>query len=189
MTKAKNKTAPKPPTGNPGHGHGRGGRKFLPKYLEEFCQHIFNGYGPKQAAVLVKKSAHSAYMFMHEPMVIARLAEIRQEYHALVKEEHRLEIKKAKAQAAISLEFVDEQLLDVIVNGQGKSKIRRVDAIEIALKRLGLIATGVNVNANANAAAGAQATSTYEVFRAGWKIEEQERMAVRAKAEFDAEPG
>lgn len=136
------KPTSKKPHGNPnlakvrpkgkGSVKGRTRSGKFPKYLEDFCHHIHAGKNIREAAVMVGRSATSGFYLFNRPDVQARLAELPKEYG--------IHLVEAKVEVEILCDdFLDEQLLDVVVNGEGKNKRGRLRGLELALRRKRLI--------------------------------------------------
>lgn len=52
----------------------------FPKYLEDFCHHIFEGHDTRESAALIGRSSSMGPYFFNRPDVKERLAEIEKEY-------------------------------------------------------------------------------------------------------------
>lgn len=118
------------PTNNQLQKKRNSGRKppaFLAKYLEDFCQAIYAGHNCTAASVLAGRTPHSGWYLNRRKDVQARLKEIAEEY----KDEG---LQRAIENRFLKIQFLDENLMDVIANGEGKGKKGRAAALLIGYK-------------------------------------------------------
>lgn len=136
MTKPtpKKRGNPTPPILKPGKGSVKGRHRTVsfPKYLEDFCQYIFDGHTVRESAALIGRAPASGPYYFNLPDVKVRLAQIEKQYQDL-----RLE--KRVEEATLREQFIDDQIMDMAVNGEGKKKRGRLRACDIGYRKLRLI--------------------------------------------------
>lgn len=115
-----------------GNPKGKSRRSFFPAYLEDFCHLLHEGYSQREAGMTVGLAASAGRKLAQRPDVQQRLAEIEKEYGERIGEE------RAKAQV-LREEFIDLQVMDMAVNGEGKGKHGRLSACRLAYQKLQLI--------------------------------------------------
>ena len=115
-----------------GNPKGKSPRNFIPAYLEDFCHRLHEGYSQREAGMLVGLAPSAGRKLAQRPDVKQRLAEIEKEYGERLLEE------RAKAQV-LREEFIDLQVMDMAVHGEGKGKRGRHAACRLAYQKLRLI--------------------------------------------------
>lgn len=118
----------------PGKGSVKGQRRspVFPKHLEDFCQHVFDGHNSRESAALIGRSPASGPYYLNLPEVRARLLKIQKEYQAF-------RVERMVEDAALREQFIDDQIMDMAVNGEGKKKRGRLRACDIGYRKLRLI--------------------------------------------------
>lgn len=101
--------------------------EFLPKHLEHFCWAIYAGKPAREAAVEIGRKSNSGFYLRHHPAVQKRLKEIEKEYQGIKLEAEGGEILNDR--------FVDENMVDIIANGEDGEGTGRVKAVELVWKR------------------------------------------------------
>ncbi len=156
----------------------------LSKKHENFCQFFHDSNNATQSAIKSGLTGQWGRIMINLPNIKKRLEEIRADYA-------KRKIARRVEKALVTEEFVDEQVMHMIVHGQKKPY--QLKAAELAYKKMKLIEpehgprayAGAMAGANAGGSLGAQ--TTYEVFKSGWKIQQEQVMAARAQAEFESE--
>jgi len=147
-----------------------------------FCAYFVLTGNVKQASLQAGYSAWWGYELLKMP----RIQPILREFEKRKQDEAW---KTAKGQIVVSREFLDELFIQRLVNMQGHPNVEDraiVKMFQISYKRTGDIQPARNQfnNQNNNAAGAVAGRTTYEVFKAGWKIRKEQEMARRAELEL-----
>lgn len=134
---------------------------LLPQDLEHFCWAIFAGKSARIAAAEIGRKPNSGFYLRHLPAVQQRYREITKQY-----QEKILELKVNER--ALTVDFLDEQIIDIAANGESGDGAGRNAAVIAGYKSLMMIdaPSPQTIVALQMQAGGAKQTTTPKLYEA-----------------------
>ncbi len=151
----------------------------LSKKHENFCQLFHDSNNATQSAIKAGLTGQWGRIIINLPNIKKRLEEIRADYA-------KRKIARRVEKALVTEEFVDEQVMQMIVHGQKKPY--QLKAAELAYKKMKLIEPEHGPRAYAGAFAGTPGTlggaTMQEVYKAKWLRDKEAELAAQNEAEL-----